>query len=203
MSKIERGQFSDFLRRYLGMAGVSDVAGELAPEISPVFVLEAERPEWEWLKGAKLMAHATQVPALAGNLAAVRYRNPANSGVVAVFTHLVAGNLELTGPTATLISVTQGAQAADLATVSGTVPRDTRQTTMASAIVASFGYAAIGGLRFDLAVIESNTSWQFFRRSPFVLTPGNALNLALSTNNFELDVSAAWLEKRFDELERL
>ncbi len=202
MSKIERGQFSSFLRRYLGMTGVSEVVDELAPEISAVFALEQERPEWEFLKGARLMSHATQVTVNPGNPNSARWRNPPNSGVVAIFYRVNASVSTVTGSG---LFLTMGAQLADLATVSGTVPRDTRWSALAvgGAIIASFSNSgAIGGNQFDNAIILANTTWSFLHDTPVVITPGNSLQITTSATGLDSSFSAHWLEKRLDDLER-
>lgn len=198
MAKIEVGQFSSLLRRYLGMKGVSDVVDELSPEISPAFVLESERPEWEFLKGARLMAHATQTGATVGQNSAWRLRNPATSGVIGILTYLNAGPNTNNG----LITVTFGAQAADQATTSGTTPRDGRMIPpTGGALIASFGVAALGGTACDMAALLGTTTFQFLRGSAIVISPGFAVNVGCSTVNTDVVVAAHWLEKRLDDLE--
>jgi hypothetical protein len=197
MSKIERGQFSTLLRRYLGMAGVSDVVDELAPEISGVFVLEQERPEWEFLKGARLLGHAGSVPAQAASNSAVRYRNPANSGMIAIFTHAMTG-----GVLGSLHTMTHGAIATDQATINGYGIRDGRQTPIGGAMIVSSGYAAPGGNAIGGIILPANTSLQMLFPSAVVVVPGWALNISMSTPNSDLYTNVHWLEKRLDDLER-
>jgi hypothetical protein len=199
MSKVERGQYASLLRRYLGMTGVSDVIDELAPEMSAVFVLESERPEWEFLKGARLLGYAQTVPALAGNNSAIRLRNPTNSGVVAIVTHLSIGSNLATSST-----VTHGAQPADQATINGYGIRDGRQTPNAGAIIASSGYAALGGSAIDACLNGANTCfklWNGINDTAVVLAPGFALNVGHNVANIDLVVGVHWLEKRLDALE--
>lgn len=198
MSKIEVGQFSTMLRRYLGMKGVSDVTDELAPEISATLVLEQERPEWEFLKGARLHAWAGSVPALAANFGAARLRNPAGSGMVAIVNYCNVG-----AGVGVVATATFGLQTADQATVSGTANRDGRLfPPTGGALVASFGYAALGGNAIDTVALAANSpAFPLFRGSAIVITPGSALNLGLSTANVDFFFSFHWLEKRIDELE--
>lgn len=197
MAKIEVGQFSTLLRRYLGMKGVSDVVDELAPEISPVFVLEAERPEWEFLKGQRLIGFGGAVPASPGQVGCVRFRNPPTSGMVAIFQTVDVG-----AASAASFAVTQGAQLADQATVTGTGNRDGRQTPIGGAIVASFGYAAAGGNSIGAGYTPAVSSFKTItRHNPVVVVPGFALAVTLAAVNIELTVSAQWIEKRLDDLE--
>lgn len=202
MSKIERGQFSSMLRRYLGMAGVSDVVDELAPEISATFPLEVERPEWEWLKGAKLMSHATNVTVSVGFPSTARYRNPANSGVIAIFTSFTVSMVTSAGGQNQITLTHLAGATADLATTSGTVPRDTRNTVFGSAIIASFSNAVPGGSAVDSISALIGVPWRFLTDAPFVLAPGAALNVTTG-NSVDLIVGAQWLEKRLDDLEKL
>lgn len=202
MSKIERGQFSSLLRRYLGMTGVSDVIDELAPEISATFTLENERPEWEFLKGAKLMSLASVVPAVGGVQSAVRLRNPAGSGVVAVFSLFIIGVQTSTGVDFSLGPETAGV---DLATVIGTTPRDTRQPGFAaapgSALIASRGNVNPGGFNFVELAMNDLQQRPYTVASPVVLTPGFQLNIFSVQVNISLTFTMHWLEKRFDALE--
>ncbi len=197
MSKVERGQFSSLLRRYLGMTGVSDVVDELAPEISATFPLEVERPEWEWLKGAKLMSNRNTVSAGVGAVSSQRYRNPATSGVVAVFYAIRVGS-----PTLGSFFLTNSFLGVDLASTNGSCPRDTRNRTFGSAIIASNANASAGGVSFDSTLALASTSVQLLKGYPFVLTPGNELNVTTGVLNVEMEVSAHWLEKKLDELEQ-
>lgn len=205
MSKIEYGAFSTLLRRYLGMKGVSDVVDELAPEISATLTLEQERLEWEFLKGARILAHAGFVPASVGNNSGVRFRNPATSGIVAIITKLHAGPGLNPAPANTAIAVTFGAQTADQSLgTSGTSPRDGRMIPpTGGAIIASTGYNAPGGSAIDGAMaLIAGTSWiEFWNRDAVVLPPGFALNVSLGNVNLDLHTSCHWLEKRLDELE--
>jgi len=202
MSKVERGQFSTLLRRYLGMTGTSDVVDELAPEMSAVFVLEAERPEWEFLKGARLLGMGQTVPALAANFGAIRFRNPTNSGVVAIFSSLNAGPGFNPAPAAAVITITHGAQVADQATVQGYGIRDGRQTPIGGAVIQSQGYAAVGGNSIGAAIIPATSSFQLITpANPVVLVPGWALNVGIGFANLDLVVGAQWIEKRLDALE--
>lgn len=198
MSKIERGQFSSMLRRYLGMTGVSDVVDELAPEISATFPLEVERPEWEFLKGAKLMSGASLVAAVAVKKGVYRLRNPSTSGLVAIFE-----SIWMSSEISAQFQLTREATETDLATVEASVARDTRySTTMASALVlSSEAVAAPTGTSFHTTFnFSAGPPVEF--RTPIVLTPGHALQVICNNVNVAFYVSAHWLEKRFDELER-
>jgi len=203
MSKIERGQFSSLLRRYLGMTGTSDVVDELAPEISATFTLEAERPEWEFLKGQRLMSITTQVTAVAAKQSVVRIRNPATSGVVAIFTHWSITTPFTTGVVYTWFTLTRETDpAVDLVDGVATIARDTRlPTTQGSALIASKeALDAPSGTAWHNAGTETGIPYQLNGPS-FVLTPGHAVQLVGSEDNIALFLAVHWLEKRLDPLE--
>lgn len=201
MSKIERGQFSSLLRRYLGMAGQTQVADELAPEISAVLALESERPEWEFLKGAKLMAACGTVAASAGLESACRLRNPAASGVIGIIDHISFS----TGGLAATIRVTIGNDAGNLTTTVQSNSRDTRYPRAAfpgnSALICSTDYGANGDTVFHSS-LATNSSPPFLR-TPFVITPGFQMQVTSLTLNVGLLVNFHWLERTLDQLERL
>jgi len=88
VSKIETGRYSERLRRALGMKGVEVVAGELSPEISPVFILEDNSIEWKFLQQVRVCGSAIIQNGAAGNETLVRWQNPVASGIMAVFSHL-------------------------------------------------------------------------------------------------------------------
>lgn len=198
MSKIERGQFSSALRRYLGMTGVSDVLDELAPEISASLTLEGERPEWEFLKSQKLMSGNTLVAGVAVKKGVYRLRNPTDSGVVAIFESIF-----MSSELSVQFQLTREETTTDLATLEATIARDTRYPAVAASAlsVTSEAVAAPTGSSFHTHFNFSAGPVVEFR-VPIVLTPGHALQVICNTVNTAFYVSAHWLEKRLDALER-
>lgn len=199
MSKIERGLFSDLLRRYLGMTGESDVAGELAPEISPILLLEAERPEWEFLKSNRLMSCPFGLAANAGAHGTHQLRNPAASGVVAVIT-LVSISVENQAGSTAFVSFFRSVEGADLANNTPTISRDTRYLGVnTSALIGSAEATAATGDTWYSIRILNNTPLDV--GLAFVLTPGNQVQISTLQNNVEIRGGWQWLEKRIDALE--
>lgn len=195
MPRIERGQFSTLLRRYLGMTGESFVADELAPEVSPVLTLESERPEWAFLKGEKLVSWATTLSPAAGQTATFRLRNPTNSGVVGIIYEIILSSQLLFNA-----AITKGVATTDLATTSGVVPRDTRWPTQGAALLASFeANAAVGGNAYAQAWMNIGDRWHF--QQPLILTPGTHVGAVTNTDPGTAIITISWLEKRLDELE--
>lgn len=197
MAKIETPRFSSFLRRFFGMTGESQVADELAPEISAVLTLESARPEWEFLKGAKLMScTATQVGD-AGNPARIRIRNPALSGVVAIFDLIAVES----SPT-TIVLLERNTDNGSLATIFPTVSRDTRYPQLnASALVHSGGLGGSSGDSFFSGTPPAG-NMLVIPVGPIVLTPGHQVQLSAVSNNIPIRASWQWLERPLDALER-
>lgn len=199
-TKLERGQFADFLRRYLGMTGSTEVAGDLAPELSPVLVLEAERPEWEFLKANRLMACAYSIGPTAGSTSAHRLRNPTGSGVVAIVTYANFA-VEVTSPgTRAVVSASRNPDTGDLSSNTPTIARDTRYPGVnTSALIGSAQTVGLTGNTWWSTIVLNDVNVEI--PVPFVLTPGNQLQLTALQNDVILRGSWIWLEKRLDALE--
>jgi len=197
VSKIETGRYSDLLRRYLGMKGVSAVSSELSPEIAPAFVLESERPEWEFLKNERLMAGVFSVPGVAAQNAVYRLRNPAGSGVVAVFSQFTMGWTN----SAAVGLVERDDDNGNLGTILPTVSRDTRLPVLnASSLIASTGNnVTLTGESWWTNREAGDTSRP--QRIDFVLTEGNELDFVCITVAISMRGFVHWRERRLDVLE--
>lgn len=196
MSKIEVGRYSELLRKLLSMKGVVDVSGELSPEISPVFILEAERPEWEFLKNEKVMSSTFAVNAVAAQNAVYRLRNPLGSGVVAVINTFMI-QVESDSTVLAERSVEQG----NLATILPTVSRDTRLPVLnASALISSQANNVVfTGESFWTALLLANAFVP--QVLDFVLTAGHQFDLIEVDNNISIRGWVQWRERRLDVLE--
>ncbi len=180
------------------MSGASDVTTELAPEISAILTLEQERAEWEFLKGQRLMSCPAVIPGAALLVSAHRLRNPAASGVVAVISSI---HIAQTGGAAEVIRLTRAAESADLASLTPTVARDTRYPGInQSALIASAGNPEIfAGDVWHVSVSLTGDTKNIY--VPFVLTPGNQIDATTNSDNFSLEITWHWLEKRLDQLQ--
>lgn len=197
MSQIQTGRYSDMLRRFLGMKGVTAVAGELSPEISPVFILEDARPEWLFLKGEKLVSSVYAFTPGAGLLAGYRLVNPALSGVMATIDYI---DVVLTTDENTML-VERNTEQGNLATVLPTVARDTRLPILnASALIASQGDAVLSGQSFLATNLNAADPWQI--PVSFVLTPGHQIQITCLGPNVSIRGSVQWRERRIDVLEQ-
>ncbi len=203
MSKIEVGRYSDRLRRTLGMKGVSEVAGELSPEISPVMVLEDVSLEWLFLQQVRACGSATVLVGNVANESIIRWRNPAGSGVIARFTHLdyfatqnvihtwgystpAVGDL----PTASVTAVFDHRWAD-----SGGVDRTTIRTSRTSA-----GTTIALASSIFVASPQLQTAYQW--DGEIILLPGEAVELGSSGSvDVNLNASARWTERQLPALE--
>ncbi len=197
VAKIETGRYSELLRRILGMKGQEFVASELSPEISPAFILEAELPEWQFLRNQKLMGVVYALPAVAAQNSVVHLVNPAGSGVLAT---VVRSIYSAVGDTSYVLG--RGAQTANLGTVLPSVARDTRFPIVnASALIASQGNNVVGaGEAFHSTGVLSLTPDEF--TDPVVLTPAHQFEVSSISTNVAIRGAIQWLERRMDVLEQ-
>lgn len=196
MSQIQTGRFSNLMRRYLGMKGVTEVTPELAPEISPVFILESQRPEWEFLKNEKLMSFVFGGVGVAAQNAVARLRNPPGSGVVATITAI-----RMVTDTLSIGLVSRDDDQGNLVTVLPTVSRDTRLPVLnASVLIPSQGNGiVVTGESWWTNLAAANESVK--DDVDFVLTEGNQLDFVSTTVNSSLRGFCWWRERRLDVLE--
>lgn len=177
------------------MAGQVQVTSELAPEISAVFALESDRPEWEFLKGSKLCSSQISITALVANQATARLRNPVGSGAIAIISQI-----EFSVDAIATCLIYRVTATADLTTLVATITRDTRYPALdASALIASQQNIASSGDFFFNAHLLANTPQ--YVKVPFVLTPGFAVDVNCETLNVGLRGNVHWLERRIGELE--
>jgi len=179
------------------MKGVTEISAELSPEVSPVFILEAERPEWEFLKGEKLMASVFSVTGVAAVNSAYRLVNPATSGVIAIITDIFFF-VDVNGAVSIFErNATQG----NLAAILPTVSRDSRLPILnASSCIASVATnIAASGEAFIISQILANTRehWQ----PNYVMGAGQQLQISTTGVNITLRGAVWWKERRLDVLE--
>ena len=201
MSKIEIGRYSELLRRALGMKGVTEVAGELSPEVAPTWQVESDTPEWQFLKGVRLVSSALSLVAVAAQEARFHLVNPANSGVIATVTPIL---LSADGSVRYVVRMV-GTALATLTTVGTSVPRDNRWALPAggaSPLILS-GEAAAGGINsgflMDIGIILGNTQYVF--PMPVVLNPGSSIQWGSLTSNTGVQASVHWHERQRPVLE--
>ena len=199
MSKIETGRFSDLLRRGLGMKGVTEVAAELSPEVSPTWEIEGTTEDWDFLKGKKNCI-ATALVAAGVDKSTARLRNPAGSGVLAVLMKLV-WNQSVVGSQV----VFYGTSGFDLSTGGGTLVRDHRWQSVSATVRAALlfsidatGDATDGQVIHRIRVTE-NTETAL--PAQLVLSPGDSVDVQSDTVAVNLRVTFVWSERPVQALE--
>ena len=197
MAKIETGRYGDLLRRFLALKGAQDVSAELAPELSPVFVLEDCRTDWQYLKGEHLISCHVSRAASAGNPCSVRFVNPQGNTSIATFNTFW---YSVTNQGADM-QVLKHQTLAALATAESTHSRDSRypSTEASSLVVSSANTGAVGTVLWAQTV--DTTYLQRPLHFPYVLAPGNALQFTTTSNNVILRLSTVWHERPVSALE--
>ena len=204
MSKIETGRYSELLRKQLGQKGQELVAGELSPEISPVFGLEAAlwSLEWYYLKGVRALSGSDIIGAnvLAGGH--MRLTNPIGSEVLATVTRVSmtaksivewAVNLEETGAILKSVGLSTARD--------GRWPRTAAlfQSALTISFTASSGAVPTGQgiLHRGSAIADTLQSYS----EQVVVPPGFALTWGSLTANVGVDLNVDWFERPVAALE--
>jgi len=200
VSKIEIGRYSEQLRRMFGMKGQETVSSELSPEVSPTIQLEGPGAEWNFLKQVRDCAFGNTVIGAVGFTTKWRFRNPVDSGIIAVMEAW-----ELTPTLLAGMSINGNAQTVDLPTASIAAVTDGRWGTITASrptvIVSSSNAQATGpaGESFAEAVRLGSTAWLYDQE--IVLVPGAVLDIGLVSTNIDARIWARWRERQIPALE--
>lgn len=202
MSKIEIGRWSELLRRSLGMKGQEVVSAELSPEISPVWQIESDTAEWQFLKQVRLVSAAGNLAAVAAQFPRYALINPINSGMIATvfevgFSAEFDAIWDIRLIDVELASFANGLEAG---------PRDTRWNFGLGPSVSPIRFSAennvasiAGGFRLMRARLLTNTLLK--SKQPVVMTPGSSLFWGTISTNITTDSYVAWKERRLPSLE--
>lgn len=194
-NNINTGAFDSLVGRLLN---IEQQQGGICPvvsaEITPVLVLENDRPEWCYLKNERCMAAGTKQGAAGAAISAVRLRNPLASGMLVVIetaTFSTSGNAE--------VLFTIGSINTDRAALPGNQSRDTRSQVSGVAVVSRDNAAVAGTGIFDV-FITANTPFvaQF---NPTILKPGTFFEIATVTVNVDLCAVLGWRERELRNYE--
>lgn len=183
------------------MKGITEVSGELSPEVSPTIQLEGPTAEWSFLKGVRLAASGFRRTGAVGTLSSLRLRNPPGSGIIAVVTLLTVSADQDTD-----FELRIGTETAALPLVVATAVRDSRwnmQGVLAqNALDLSVTNAAgsIGG-ETPIARVGVLGGTTFIYSVPIVLVPGDSIDGGLNTSDRTLVFSLAWSERQLPALE--
>jgi len=205
VTKIEIGRYSELLRRVFSMVGQVEVAGEMSPEISPVFELEtALNQEWDFLKAVKQCSTSEAIAANVGAAGQFRLRNPAASGMIATVHQLTM--TAITGGLSWAVNVAPGT--VDLANTALTTARDARwpsgATLQASALLATF-QNAVGAVPTGAGTVArwtSAASRPVTYSEQIILTPGSLVTFGCLNANLPVQIYASWHERQLLAVER-
>lgn len=198
MPQIQIARYNNLLGRLLSMAGLEATAADLSPEISPVIVMESDRPEWLFLSGQRRIGFVSSQNAGAA-APVVRLRNPVGSGVLAVI-EKIGGMVE-----AALMRVNLqiGGDIGDLTTVSPGFQLDSRYgfAQGGSALICSaeaLGAVSVGN-GIEIAFPSANVPYKFLQ-TPLILAPGSHVDISLSAiGAFQAIVQ--WRERELQKYE--
>lgn len=196
--KLGTGRYAELLGRLLGQSGVLEVASDLSPEISPVLVLESDRPEWAFLSNQRLVSVFGGMAAVAAQTSIFRLINPAGSNVLAT---IQRGTLV---PAATAqATLFVGGAVADLTTAGVPVFRDSRSGFVGGAALrASFdNNVAASGFGIERQNALGNAPI-FFQCFPIILAPGSHVDITIDTVNVAGPVAVHWREREIGKYEQ-
>lgn len=191
-SDIQEHGLNQLLVRRLGLAGISAPAPIVGVEIMPTLALEADRPEWSYLKGELLAgARAAQAAVAAQNSFGV-VSNPANSGLIATIVRVTFTSAASTA----VVKLTTGTFAGTpvIATV-----RDGRWIRGANTTARGMVTMTVGskvGLDPAPAIAWGNASTTTIVEDPIILAPGQSCIVELATVNIDLvNCGFIWRER--------
>jgi len=206
-NEILEGRFNRGLQRLLSMKGAA-VMNELGTVLTPSISVHADA-DVRFLESWDSFGFIAAGLANATTGSGVRVRNPATSGVIAVFTRVELGNAVTTVGDTVVLEI--GATAVDLAGANGIGRALDTRTLRNSALIVSINPAAgTPGLGTGVAqyaftagaaVVETRRDFlDGFQR--IVLSPGFAFQLRNSAVNQGININLLWEERTLGENER-
>jgi len=190
--KIQVGRFNAILSRLLGISGMEATSEDISPEISPVLVLENDRPEWEFLAGGMLVAGVVKQLGAGGLVAKAQLRNPASSGVIAIVTQITVTFPSAIGD----VRVRVSSATTDRTNAATQSLRDSRWAMLgvSGAIKLSGDNAAAAGNEIEVSGVLQNTPYRV-QSCPIIVGPQSALEIGSGVADVEMDVSFVWRER--------
>jgi hypothetical protein len=187
---IQVKRFNAILGRLLGMAGVEDPAGALSPEISPVLVLENDRPEWLFLSNQFPMAAGGVETASVANPTFFRIRNPVGSGIIAVIEAVnLSASIIITDGVAQL-----GTQTVDMGGAMAPLVRDNRYGQIVGSCTVSESNGGGSGTGIERFRVPINTVYNY-QNLPIILKPGTNYDWGVNDVNVEVHANIRWRER--------
>lgn len=198
VNEIQSGGYNGLLHKLLSMREGAP-APTLGAEMLSAIVLEQERPDWEFLKGARAFGLVGQVLA-AGTQSSIQLINPAGSGVIGIIFKANALGDEATGGTQrVMFSIGLGLPTGPVSTFAP-APRDSRAATPGSVSGVLFAQDApnsTGLFVFQHDMIRSDAGATAKLLLPVVLAPGSRMGIGFGT------AVATQLFASFEYIERI
>jgi hypothetical protein len=201
--RIGTGRYSSILARLLQGAATLEVAPELSPEVSPIIVLESQRPEWDYLGNQRIFTASSFVTAGAALPGTLRLFVPTAQTILAVIEAIA-----VTPTTAANVQVNIGANVTPLANVVASVTRDSRVRTTVGGLVSS-GLSITqetsqspSGTIAERFAAPAGVGPSRFQCLPVILGPGGSLDISLDTVTLAMFVHVLWREREIGRYER-
>src|SRR5258707_3416526 len=199
-NEILVGRYNRFLQKLLSMKG-GPPASQLSTEIS-VNIGLFHGVENRYLEGWLRFGLNSSVTGGAAQFAAIRWRNPANSNIVAVFE-----KLSIQGGAADTPRLQYRSTGVGLTTVNvlGNVPLDPRGQPTSSLIqsqTVNYTAAILTVMQGNLSANNQNYDFIVEENQELPLFPGDDLTLFSTTAATTLFASALWRERFLEDSER-
>src|SRR5262249_54291915 len=198
-NEILVGRINRAVQKFFGMKG-GPPASQLAGDVS----MQMQIPlgaEWYFLEGWYLYGSAASSPANAANTSAFRFRNPTNSGVVAIIERAVVTGDALPDTW----GVASGLATTSLANVAVVGLRDQRNTAASPTSIfssANTSPAIVGNGIMRGATAASQTFEFVAPGEELVVAPGASYDFFQNTINQAAKCSIFWRERAIEESEK-
>lgn len=208
-NEVQVGRYVRFLQKFLGIKGRQPAPLAYSGELGTVWPL-FHGCENRYLEGWNQFGFATALAASAANQNAFQFRNPATSGIVAVFTKLKIGTTNATGIT---YITSLGPATTDLAggVLAMTGARfDPRGNPTPNTVFSFVQTPAPGDLANSIDRSNIGAAAGFNSELDIIVTdiqeipllPGDALRFRVSNLNVESEGVFWWRERVMEESER-
>ncbi len=204
-NEILSGRYNRALQKIFAIKGSPPVR-QLGGEVTPVHFLFSG-VENRFLEQWNRFGAAINIPAVAGLNAAVQFRNPATSGVVAVIERVSFSESLVDN-----IFISQSTNDAQLAAAIGQRCLDNRPvkgsaTTLGAACQTTTGNGIpiVGGV-IDLVAVQANTDYPYLimdENQEITILPGDVLYLFTSNVNIIFRASFLWRERALEDSEKI
>src|SRR5437879_1103854 len=201
-NEILAGRFARGIQKIFSMKGGVPTR-QLSGEVMATFQIDKSTAlENRSIHSVRSFAYPARVTGGVAQLAAVRFRNPTGSNVVAILEKFL-----ITGTTTDTIRATRGATGTGDLTTNDSANqciRDLRLGPVSGAIITSFrtNYVqqAVRWIEVDVAI---NQNYDVIQKpsDEFVIAPGDLVTIQSTTAAAILDVTVFWRERTLEESE--